>query len=102
MKVIVLSSRYANGTSKKGNAYNGFFTDVVHFEKGENRFKSRSIFLGIDVMQGIVPEPGMVLDVETGFGTTFIDNVEIVKDSSAMLMSFLAPFQEVLSKSKGN
>lgn len=101
MRVVVLNSRYANGTSKKGKPYNGFFADVAYSENGTNGYKSQNVFLDVANLQGVVPEPGMVLDVDTGFGTTFINSIKVVTDDSAFLTSFLAPFQKALAQSSG-
>lgn len=101
MKIVVLNSRYANGTNKKGKPYNGFFADVAYPENGTNGYKAQNVFLDVSVMQGVVPEPGMVLNIDTGFGTTFITSAKPVVDDPAFLASFLAPFQKAAAQNGG-
>lgn len=101
MRVVVLNSRYANGTSKKGNPYNGFFADIAYPENGTSGYKARNVFLDVKVMQGVVPEPGMVLDIDTGFGTTFINSAVPVTDDPSFLTAFFAPFQKAIAQLNG-
>lgn len=101
MRVVVLNSRYANGTSKKGKPYNGFFADIAYPENGTNGYKVRNVFLDMEVMQGVIPEPGMILDIDTGFGTTFINSARPVTDDPAFFASFLAPFQKAVVQNGG-
>lgn len=100
MRVVILNSRYANGTSKKGKPYNGFFADVAYPENGTTGYKSQAVFLDINVMQGVMPEPGMVLDIDTGFGTTFINAAKQV-DDAAFVTAFFAPFQKAITQING-
>ena len=100
MKVIILNSRYANGTSKKGKPYNGFFADVAYPENGTTGYKVQNVFLSVENMQGVMPEPGTVLDIDFGFGSTFINAIKQVEDA-AFVTAFFAPFQKVITQING-
>ena len=99
MLVVVLSSKYAKGTNKAGKAYEGFFVDFAFPEEGRNGYKNRDSFINVSALEGVVPTPGMVLDLQTNFGSTFVNKATpIIDKDGANLAAFLAPFQQELSK----
>ena len=98
MLVVVLSSKYAKGTNKAGKAYEGFFVDFAFPEDGRNGFKNRDSFIDVRALEGVVPTPGMVLDLQTNFGSTFVNKATPVVDGGTYLATFLAPFQQERSK----
>ena len=67
MKVCVMGSIYKEGVSSKNNKpYKAFITHVVYQEG--NDMRTKEIFINPELIGGVAPQNGDVMDLDFGFG----------------------------------
>ena len=84
MKMYVMSAKFFDGTSKKGNAMKGFFVDCVYEQNGKKQVSTK--FLDAAMLGGIVPEEGNVFEISLNFNG-FIENAALVPSVECALIT---------------
>ena len=69
MQVEVVGKRYVKGVGKSGRPYEGFLTSIAYDGgRGYEGLKCEERFFSTDILQGVVPEVGDILDISVNFG----------------------------------
>lgn len=84
MKMYVMSAKFFDGISKKGNAMKGFFVDCVYEQNGKKQVATK--FLDAAMLGGVVPEQGNVFDVSLNFNG-FIESATVVPNVECVLIT---------------
>lgn len=77
MVVKIMGKRYAKGVNKSGRPYEGFHTSIGYSQTGYDGLKCEEKFFPCEVLQGYVPTPGDMLDLNVNFGG-YIESVSFV------------------------
>lgn len=84
MKVFVMSAERKNGVSKKtNNPYDSVIVEGVYTAQG-NKLVVKQLWIDPNMLGGVLPQYGDVLDVSVGFGG-FIDSVKFIENEKCAL-----------------
>ncbi len=86
MKVCVMGSIYRDGVSSKTNKpYKAYITHVVYEEGNDKRV--REVFINPELIGGVAPQYGDVMDLDFGFGG-FLNSAKYLLNEKCKLESF--------------
>ena len=86
MKVKVVGCVHREGISKKTNKpFNACFVSVTHPETGYTGLRAEELYISMDTLGGVIPQPGEEYDLEynkAGFISAFTPSVKFGNGSN--------------------